>query len=305
MSLYKIRSKGKLTLIACLFCMIGGSAFASDDNISIEPSYVIFKNLKVGEESDPFTITLKNTGTTTMDTGVVALRGQNDSEFVLTSNCDNLTLAVDADCNITAKLTQNSPGIKNAWIYIPYGTEQNLSVFLTTKEGTPHEVKRRLPPVLSAETIDDWMDAGITYSPTWSINGYHSGYRVKMVMFDCTNEVDDECGDNYDDSNISYQSDFLTPVNIEKGNWSYHGQQSYDHTYTDTFTIPTTNTNGDPWAEGTPVVIRFYVESDYDTEANKTSISLIIPGAENREAHDKSGRKMEVRICPVGGCGPS
>ena len=307
MSLYKIRSKGNLLLVACLFCLIGSNAFASDGNISIEPSYVIFKNLEVGTQSDPFTITLKNTGTATMSTGTVQLRGQNSSEFSLTSNCDNETLAAGADCNITAKLTQNSAGIKNAWIDIPYGTApKHLSVFLTTKEDIPHEVKRRLPPALSTETIADWMEANITYSPTWSITGYESGYKVKMVMFDCTNTGEGEyCGDDYDEDDVFYESSFLDPVNSETGDVSYRGEQSYKYTYTATFTIPLTNTNGDPWIEGSDVVIRFYVISDYDTEADANSISLIIPGAKYRESYDESGRKMEVRICPVGGCGPS
>ncbi len=301
----------RMVMTVFISLLMGGTVFAQDGNISVEPSYAMYKNIEVGQQSDPVTITLTNTGSTEIVIGTLDKKGFSSADYTLSlDDCSDSTLSASSSCTVDVQLNpQQSGGIRNAWIDIPYsveGTGKHLSVFLTTKEDIPHEVKRRLQPAMYALNIPDSMNAGSIYDLNWTVMGYHESYRIAMAMFDCTGITDGTCGDGYDDTNRFYVTQsptFVVPSSSEIGDWTFQGENSHNFLYEHSFTVPATRQGGSPW-NSTQIVIRFYVLSDYDTEANKPSISLIIPGNLSDNYYDKSGRKIEKTLCPSGGCTP-
>ena len=145
--------------------LMGTSVYAEDGNISVEPSYVLFKKITAEQQSDPFSIIVQNTGSTVMTIGTLSIKGFGEDDFILSSNgCNGITLPIDNNCTVEAKLSPEDNGsIKNAWIDIPYtvsgSTQKHLSVFMTSKEDIPHEVRRRLQPTISSIDMSNWMDA--------------------------------------------------------------------------------------------------------------------------------------------------
>lgn len=300
---------GQIGKVPLLLFMLGTAAFAEDGNISVEPSYVVFKPIGVGQQSSPFTVTVTNKNTaagTSISMGSLNLKGYNSADYTIEADgCSNTALGGETSCTFDVKLTPQQTGsIKNGWVDIPYtigSTDSHLSVFLTTKEDVPHEVQRRIPPAISALNIPETMDANSTYDLNWTVVGYQDGYKVAMVMFDCTGVAAGECGDNYNDSNKFYETTLTAPASSEVSNWHYRGVDAYAYTFEDSFAVPEHRADGSDW-NYTSIVVRFYVLSDYDENAGKPSISLIIPGNLSNSYYDDSGRKVEKHICPVGGC---
>jgi hypothetical protein len=185
---------------------------------------------------------------------------------------------------------------------IPYtinSTTKHLAVFMTNKEDTPHEIKRRMQPVMDNVGIDQNMSTGTQHTLAWSVVGYHDGYKVKIAMFNCEGTTAGECGNNYNDGTRFYESAFLTPDSVTSSSWEYKGEEAKTFNFSHDFTVPDENWD----AGGTTVVFRFYIISTQDEEADKPSISLIVPG--NLDAdyyYDTSGRKLKRTFCPSGGC---
>lgn len=297
---------GQIGKVPLLLLMLGTAAFAEDGNISVQPSYVVFTPISAGQQSDPFTVrvTNNNTANPSISMGSLSLKGYNSADYTLSANgCSGVTLAGDTSCTFDVTLTPQQTGsIKNGWVDIPYtvgSTGGHLSVFLTTKEDVPHEVQRRLPPAISTLNIPETMDANSTYDLNWTVVGYQKGYKVDMVMFDCTGVAAGECGDSYNDSNKFYETNLSDSVSSTVSGWHYRGVDAYKYTYTDSFTVPEHRANGSDWDNNTSIVVRFYVLSDYDDNAGKPSISLIIPGNLSNSYYDESGRKVEKYVYPL------
>ena len=300
-SIYKVMVVG-MTLGAIFISTI---VSAQDTAVSVSPVYVTFKNIETATSSNIVTVTLTNKSYgANMPVGSVSLSGPHSSSFsIQTDGCSSQSLADGSSCDMQVKFTPLSDGKKNAFISIPYATDGNLSVFLSNSENTAHAVQRRLPPVMQSLSISEEMNASTSYDMSWTAMGYHSGYQTLMVMFDCTNVVQGECGASYNSAEKFYETTFISPQNVTDGTWSYNGEIAQNFQYVHTYSIPATRADSSAWdINGTPVVIRFYVNSTEDIEAGKLSLSMIIPGKLSNNYYDTSGRKVQKLICPVGGC---
>lgn len=283
------------------------SAVAHDAAISVNPTYVFYNDEALGDQSDPLKITLTNEAYGSgVNIASITLTGPNFGDFLISNDgCSGQTLTAIGDtCDIYVKFAPQTSGLKNALITIPYGaSDQKLSVYLSNKEDTAHEVKRRLAPVIYDLNISEEMNAGSTYNLNWTTMGYHVGYETMIVIFDCTGKDPGTCGASYESSEKFYESNILIPAEITSGDWTYNGERTQNFYYTHSYSIPQAREDTTAWAtEGTPIVIRFYVKSTEDEDAGKPSLSLIIPGNLSNDYYDTSGRKIQKIICPSVGC---
>jgi hypothetical protein len=84
--------------------------------ISISPSSINIGTVRKGASAFK-TVTIKNTGTGTLDLGALAVTGTNAGEFSTSTNCSSLLR--HESCNITVSLTGVSFGSKTATLTIP------------------------------------------------------------------------------------------------------------------------------------------------------------------------------------------
>ena len=285
------------------------SAVAQDAAISVDPTYVFYADETPGEQSELVTITLTNEAYSSgVGIGSITLTGSHYSDFIIHSDgCSGKTLEEENDiCDLQIKFAPQSTGKKNALITIPYGSgDTKLSVHLSNYEDKKHEAKRRLPPVIYDLNIPEEMNATQTYDLQWTAMGYHEGYKTMIMMFDCTDIPEGECGSSSTSSGKFHESDFLTPDSTTSSDWTYGSARAQNFYYTYSYTVPETRLNTTQWAStGTQILIRFYVKSTEDDVAGKPSNSLIVPGNLSNDYYDTSGRKIKKIICPSDGCTP-
>ena len=275
-------------------------------SLSLSQAYVVFPN--DDNVSDPYTVTVTNVTSDTISLGSVTLAGPHSSEFNITSdNCSNQDLSAGGSCDISVQFAPKTKGIKNAYLVINGGSSnavQSRIVFLTNYQSSAQDVQDRLPPTIYDLNISSTLNANSSYNLQWSLIGYDEKYICAIEVFDCSAANQGECG------NVSNGPDklfgttaTLNPDSIEAVDWTYKGQQAHKFTYHYNVTIPASPINGGDWnATGTQAVVRFYVLSAMDAFNNKPSISLIIPGGITNRYYGTSGRKLELTICPEGGC---
>jgi hypothetical protein len=68
---------------------------------SFSPTAVIFPSQAAGSSSNPVSVTLSNTGKTTLTVSAVSISGTNASEFTETNNCASLQPGVSCNINVT------------------------------------------------------------------------------------------------------------------------------------------------------------------------------------------------------------
>lgn len=282
---------------------IASYLFAQDSAISVNHNYIVFKTLERNGLSENTSVIVTNNGYFPgIAIGSVSITGGPHSKNFMISNdgCSNTTLEMNSSCTIQTKFTPNTKGIKSSVLEIPYGNStQKLSVFLTNYESLKHKAKDHLPPVVSSLNIPEEMNAGTTYQLSFSATGYHSGYEIMAVMFDCTGMSEGTCGSSYNGSEKFYETGLLSPTSSTKGEWSSGGVNSTSFDYTFSFTTPVTRADGSAWSlSGTPVVIRFYNKSSEDIDRGSSSLSLVIPGGLSNNYYDTSGRKVQKLIYP-------
>ncbi|MBU0674245.1 MAG: FG-GAP repeat protein [Proteobacteria bacterium] len=172
-----------------------------------------------------------------------------------------------------------------------------------SRESARVEAQRRLPPVLDSLTMAEELEAGGNYTLDWRLVGYDTTYSIYLALFDCTGVTEGTCGDSYNDSNRFYSAEVAAPQTIETSPWSYQGEVADYFSYQTTFTVPATRANGSAWpTTGTPLVVRFYQVSGGERAAGRESISLLLPGNLTNTYYDSTGRRIQKRICPAGGC---
>lgn len=284
-------------------------SFAQDSLVSIDPSYIVFADRDTGTQSTAATVTVSNEGYGSgLDIGAVSLGGAHSEDFNLSvDNCSNQSIVQDSSCSMQIKFAPLNSGLKSTMLTIPYGSgDAALSVYLSNEEDRRHEVQRRLPPLVSALDIPEEMNATATYNLTWTATGYHGDYRAFMLMYDCTGIAVGECGARYDSPGKFYQTALLSSAQSTQGSWTYSTESTQNFQYTQTYTIPATRpSDSSAWpAIGTPIVIRIFILSADDVEAEKLGLSLIIPGNLSDNYYDTSGRKIQKIICPSDGCTP-
>jgi hypothetical protein len=300
-------------LMLCLLCMLcmlawappGGAADTStqDTDLAVYPIVRWLPVTSLGSDSAPvaFTVTNRNTSETRA-LGVLSLGGPNADQFVLpveTDACSNKTLAANGgSCTVQVKFHPTRRGTKAASLLIPSDAAQTpvLTAFVSNCEAASDEAMRRMPPVLAALDIPETMKPGQTYTLTWSLEGYHSGYSSYMVFFDCTGVAQD-CGASYGDSTRFAESTNVNPVAITDGSWQFSGVVDQRFSYSWDFTVPLVRKDSSPWpAEGADIVVRLYCKDDIDQERNSRSVSLLIPGNLSDEYYDTGGRSIVKQI---------
>jgi hypothetical protein len=94
-----------------------GLSIASTPKISASPASLNFGNVKSGETSLPKTILVKNSGTSDLVIGSIAITGANAAEFSQTNDCTNVTAG--ASCVISGTFAPTLPfGKKSAIVSI-------------------------------------------------------------------------------------------------------------------------------------------------------------------------------------------
>ena len=287
----------KINILIVLCSLI---LFAQNSNISVSRSYIVFQDSNSSMSAD---IEVTNNSNDDINISQLAIEGLHASDFsIINDSCSNVVLSANDNCNIQVAFTPQNHGVKSAMLHIPY-LSTSMDIFLTNYEDIPHNVKRRLAPVIYDVNISEELNASTTYSFNWSLIGYHNGYRSMVVMFDCTNIPEGECGTSYTSSEKFLESPLIPYDKKIPINWSYRGERGYKFQYSYNATIPDTRADGSDWSStGTNVVVRFYVISNEDDVNLKSSLSVIIPGGISPRYYDTSGRKIEKTVCPSGGC---
>jgi len=286
-------------LFLLLFTLL--DLMAQDSNISVKPTYIIFPTLAQGSESNSTSVHVTNKSSSDIAMGNTSISGVDSSSFLISSDgCSRQVVLPDNTCIIQTKFKPKSSGIKSSVLEIPYGSnDQNLSVFLTNNESKKLKAKIHLPPTMESLSIPEEMNATTTYQLSFSAMGYHSGYKIMAVMFDCTGISSPNCGASYSASEKFYETELLSASSTTTGDWTYGGVSSTNFHYAFDFTPPATRADGSAWSSsGTPIVIRFYNISSEDSQRASTSISLVIPGGLSDNYYDTSGRKIQKLIYP-------
>lgn len=292
-------------VVAFILLFTSTLLFSQDNRMSIDPTFMLFPVQNVGEETTPITISIKNNNYTEgMHLQYTNIEGPNRDEFNITADhCSHMILADGETCSLQITFKPNSLGTKSALLTIPYVDQednmQTLSTYLTNKEDTKHMVKRRLQPIMSDLMMPHQLTEGNQHIIYWSVLGYHNSYKTMMVLFDCTDIPEGECGANFSDPN-KLQSPILSPIFRRDSDWSYGTETAMIFEYDYNLEVGPKRPNGEDWnATGTPVVVRFYISSEEDIIAEKPSQSLIIPGNLPVHYYDTSGRKIDTVIYPA------
>ncbi len=169
-------------------------------------------------------------------------------------------------------------------------------------QSTRLEAQNRIAPMIETLNIPEVMKAGQSYQLDWSLVGYEGGYATHIAMFDCTNAVFPTCGEFY----ISpLYGKSVTSTQTSTAPWTYGAEVASYFNFTDFFTVPATRADGSPWpSAGTAIAIRFYQKSTSTRDAGKPGISLLIPGGLSNVYYSTTGRRVQKKICPSGGCTP-
>lgn len=272
---------------------------AQDTDISVDPVIHLFPATTLNTDSVSKVFTVKNrNASTVLNIGTLTLGAPHADQYILLAdNCSSTVLTANGGtCTVSVKYHPTRSGSMSATLLIPSSATQTptLTAFVTTNESATNEATRRLPPVLSAVSIPPTITSNTSTTITWSALGYDSSYLTNMVVFNCAGISNGSCGNSYGDANMVYDSGSLAPVSSGAGNWTFSGVTSKQFNYSHTFTAPTV-------AVATDFVIRFYDKSQGDTDAAKSSLSLLVPGGLSGityYAGDTSGRRIVKSITP-------
>jgi len=91
--------------------------FAPSPNVGLSPA-LNFGNQNVGTTSAPQTITVTNTGNSTLSVSSVTITGANASDFKETNTCTTTQVAPQATCTISVTFTPSISGTENATVNI-------------------------------------------------------------------------------------------------------------------------------------------------------------------------------------------
>lgn len=91
----------------------------SQGAISVDKSVLDFGVVKIGMESQPQTVTVKNVGTKNLEVSDVYIQGDDSSDFEIKSeNCRNVSLSPNSTCTINVSFKPSSMGNKSAELLI-------------------------------------------------------------------------------------------------------------------------------------------------------------------------------------------
>ena len=268
---------------------------AESTAISVNPSVHVFNAAAVGVETSSAEIVVKNISSSALNLGASSLSGPHADQYQIESDaCSGRAIAVNSQCLVTVKFAPTSRGYKQALLNIPSDAADTpiLKMFLSNREDRYTESSRRLPPVLYSVNVPETMTAGQTYTLDWSILGYHDNYTSIVAMFDCTGMAEGECGNHYNNNFFSSGSVDVVPVNGKvPANWSNGTVQASLFTFSVDFTP-----SSDDFSQETDIVVRFYRRNADDKQADKSSLSLLVPGNLSAEYYDDEGRRLKKKI---------
>src|SRR5207247_2019141 len=92
---------------------LSGAAAISGPNATLSPTSLTFSTQAIGTTSAAKTLTLKNTGTTTLTITGIAITGINARDFAQTHTCGS-SLAAGANCSISVRFTPAVLGTRTA-----------------------------------------------------------------------------------------------------------------------------------------------------------------------------------------------
>lgn len=302
--------KYKLFALATLLVLCtAGWSLAVDNLLMIAPLVRQFPvtNLYDGAATTQFTITNSDADAVPLS---LAISGVSSAEFAIvndaTTTCGS-SLAAGASCSVTVAFRPRTRGTKTAELEVTSG-DKVLRGLLTNTGSSQAQAQSRLPAVMTSVTIsdisgatpvevnDNVLYAGRTYEVTWALEGYGKNYSSETVLFDCSADVDDDCGSEYADQSRFAASGSLAAVGeAVTGDWFFQDVTDLVFTYKWTFRVPTDRL----WpANGGDVVLRFYSLSDVDAERGSPAVSLVVPGGQGMEYYDTSGRRIVMSVKP-------
>ena len=281
-------------------------------NVSVIPVSREYPVTQLSTDSAPSNFTITNHTTSGISIGNIALAGINADEFVIdTHSCANTTMAAGASCSVPVMFHPLTRGTKHAELRIETDRSDTpvLTAFLSNSISSVVEARRRMPPVLSSINIPASMEAGTIPTITWTLEGYHAGYKTYAALFDCTGKAAGECGNNFGSQERFYPPNPLPPEELvyltepveAPGEWTYRGAATRKYTYTWNYnSVPLTRADDSAWdANGTEIVMRIYQLEESDAARDAKSVSLLIPGSPDINYYDTSGRRIVTTITPA------
>jgi Abnormal spindle-like microcephaly-assoc'd, ASPM-SPD-2-Hydin len=93
--------------------ILSGTGVVAGPAVTLNPSSVSFSNQNVGSPSPAQTVTLTNSGTSSLTISNITLNGTNAGDFAQTNNCP-ATLAVNVSCTISISFAPTATGARTA-----------------------------------------------------------------------------------------------------------------------------------------------------------------------------------------------
>lgn len=264
-----------------------GDPVSAVDSIAVSPHRHLFGVIPLGGCGDIVPFTVRNNGAAAVTIAPASVAGPDAGEFSIAGDGCAGPLGAGASCTIGIQFCPTSQGSKAAQLQIGHDGVI-VTAFLHNHESLQEEAARRMPPVLSQLNIPAIMQAGQTYTITWSLLGYDEDYLSRVVFFDCNGLAAGTCGNSFA-SNFA-DSGNMSAVATATGDWNYNGITSRRFDYSYRFTAP---------AIPTDIVIRFYRKTAGDDAAGKGSLSLLIPGnvaPAGTSYYDAEGRRLQHTI---------
>jgi hypothetical protein len=96
---------------------LSGQATISEPNASLSPTSLAFSTQAIGTTSAAKTVTLKNTGTTSLTITAIAIAGTNPGDFAQTHTCGS-SLSAGASCSINLTFKPSASGTRTAAVRV-------------------------------------------------------------------------------------------------------------------------------------------------------------------------------------------
>jgi hypothetical protein len=141
--------------------------------VELSPTSLTFPDQVAGSSSQAQTVTLTNTGSTTLTLSGIAITGANSSDFSQSHTC-GATLGAGAECDIQVSFTPAAPGSKSALLQIAdnvLGSPQSVSLAGASTTPVPL-VNQTLVPTSAAP-------GGPAFTLTVNGTGFASGATVR------------------------------------------------------------------------------------------------------------------------------
>ncbi len=149
---------------------LSGTATASNTgSVSVSPTSVTFANTAIGSTSSPKSVTLSNTGASTITISSIAITGADASDFAITTKSCGSNLISGSSCSATMTFTPSASGTRTANLVFTDNagnSPQTASLSGSVSVASTLSIAPTNPTVLVNATLQFTATANVTWTTT-------------------------------------------------------------------------------------------------------------------------------------------